>query len=762
MVLIRPDIVEELGLPILALKEPETVDVAISFSKTGIERKKHSLVHYVKLRAFSSDSVFQSHVVHAVICPGLCMPIIFGLPFLEINDIICDHKNRTCIVRDKNINYNLLQPIERQEPPPPKLKLRDQILRNKKFKRDTLHELLEVFPKKWNDLFLPNAYIPQTPNFIATILHRIKTLEFLSSMENLETNIRKTFSKVFEPIPHVNDLPMQPLARITLKDASKMITTRNYPSPRKWKDAWYVLLQQHLDAGRIRPSHAPTGSGAFIIPKADPTVLPRWVNDYRQLNANTVTDCFPIPRIDDILADCAKGKIWATIDMTNSFFQTRMHPDDVPLTAVNTPWGLYEWLVMPMGIKNAPSIHQRRVTAALRQHIGKICHIYLDDIVIWSENLEEHVRNVRTILQALEDAKLYCNPKKTRLFCSEILFLGHRISTKGIEPDEGKADHIKTWPTPSSSSDVRSFLGLVRYLAAFFPKLVKFTVILDELTRKECDKHFPGWKERHQVAFESIKKLVTSTDCLTTIDPRLMPEYKIFVTTDASDTGSGAILSFGPSYKLARPVAYDSRSFKGAELNYPVHEKELLAIIRALGKWRTDLLGYRFEIWTDHKTLIHFENQKDLSRRQARWMEFLAQYDASINYIPGENNCVADALSRLPESTPQNVASLFSSSRNGTTSSTINLDINLLNAIKTGYPSDPFVAKLTSASAGLDSITKRDDFWFINDRLVIPNVKHVRETLYRLAHDCMGHFGAGKCLSSLRDSFYWPNMRRDL
>ena len=328
------------------------------------------------------------------------MPIIFGLPFLEINDILCDHKNRACIVRDKDLNYNLLKPLERKEPPPPKLRLRDQILRNKSHKAATLRELLDTYPKKWLNRLAPNDSTPEPPHFIASILHRIKTIEFQSSMDNMDTNLRKSFCKVFEPIPHVDELPLQPLARITLKDATKMITTRNYPCPRKWKDAWYVLLQQHLEAGRIRPSQAPSGSGAFIIPKADPTVLPRWVNDYRQLNANTVTDCFPIPRIDDILADCAKGKIWATLDMTNSFFQTRMHPDDIPLTAVNTPWGLYEWLVMPMGIKNAPSIHQRRVTAALRPFIGKICHVYLDDIVIWSDNLEEHVKNVRTILQA--------------------------------------------------------------------------------------------------------------------------------------------------------------------------------------------------------------------------------------------------------------------------------------------------------------------------------------------------------------------------
>ena len=238
-----------------------------------------------------------------------------------------------------------------------------------------------------------------------------------------------------------------------------------------------------------------------------------------------------------------------------------------------------------------------------------------------------------------------------------------------------------------------------------------------------------------------------------------MPGHKIFVTTDASDTGS---VSFGPTYDTARPVAYDSRSFKGAELNYPVHEKELLAIIRTLGKWRTDLLGFRFEIWTDHKSLEHFDNQRDLSRHQARWMEFLSQYDASINYLPGDKNTVADALSRLPTSTLQTVASLFSSSQSPSTRTTLEMDTEILSAIKNGYSSDPFISKLTSASTGMENIKKLNDFWFINDRLVIPNVKHVREALYRLAHNSMGHFGPGKCLSSLRHSFYWPNMRRDL
>jgi hypothetical protein len=174
------------------------------------------------------------------------------------------------------------------------------------------------------------------------------------------------------------------------------------------------------------------------------------VNDYRQLNENTVTDSHPLPRIDDILNDCAKGKYWGILDMTNSFFQTRMHPDNVPYTAVSTPFGLYEWLVMPMGLKNAPAIHQRRVTKALGNLLGSICHIYLDDIVIWSNSLQEHEINVRRVLKALEDHHLYCNPKKSNLFCTEINFLGHHISARGIEADNSKTERIMSWPIPKS------------------------------------------------------------------------------------------------------------------------------------------------------------------------------------------------------------------------------------------------------------------------------------------------------------------------
>lgn len=232
------------------------------------------------------------------------------------------------------------------------------------------------------------------------------------------------------------------------------------------------------------------------------------------------------------------------------------------------------------------------------------------------------------------------------------------------------------------------------------------------------------------------------------------------------------MLSFGPTPETARPVAFDSMQLRDAQLNYPVHEKELLSIVRALKKWRVELLGTPFTVYTDHRTLENFMTQRELSRRQARWQEFFAQYDFTIQYIPGEENVVADALSRLPRETdvePTYVKQTMNMPpKAGNSVSPIGLilsitpDNSLLNDIKDGYTKDPWCVRLSQLTNSLPGLQKRDELLYINDRLVIPRVTHLRETLFRLAHDDLGHFGADKSYAALRQSFYWPNMRRDL
>ena len=638
LVLIRPNIVAKLGLPISTFKEPETVNIAIKDRK---EKQKIEPNEFVILKATSLNQQWTSRRVRALIAPNLCMPSIFGLSFLTHNHIITDHALRSCI--DKNSGYNLINP-KTVLPSPPPVSFRDKRRCERKNRSVHLTELKQVCSTRLKQI--ENSFeVVKNINYISAIKSRLETLTPQDKLNQEEKKIREDFKDLFEPIPHVDELPRDFVAEIKLKDPTLTVKARSYPCPRKYRDAWQTLLKQHLAAGRIRPSSSAHASPAFIVPKTDPSTLPHWVNDYRQLNSNTVIDSHPLPHVDDILNDCAKGKFFSTIDMTNSFFQTPMKPEDIHLTAVSTPLGLYKWTVMPMGLCNAPSIHQRRVTHALRGLLGRICHIYLDDIIIWSTDMSTQITYSRQVLEALCRAKLYINPKKTKLLCQEVDFLGHHISARSIEADNSKVEKILSWPIPKTATHVRSFLGLVRYLSAFLPNLADHSLILDDLTTKAADKCFPTWTPEHQNAFEAIKKIVVSRNCLTTIDFQKMPGFKIYVTTDASDTCSGALLSFGSTWESARPVAFNSSTFKDAELNYPVHEKELLAVIQALKKWRTDLVGSPFFVFTDHKTLENFGTQKELSRRQARWMEFLSQYDAHFVYVRGERNSVADALS---------------------------------------------------------------------------------------------------------------------
>lgn len=189
-----------------------------------------------------------------------------------------------------------------------------------------------------------------------------------------------------------------------------------------------------------------------------------------------------------------------------------MHPNNVPFTAVNTPFGLYKWLIMSIGLKNAPAIHQYRVTKVLHGLIGNICHIYLNDIIIWSATIKQYEKDVCAVFEALQKGCLYVNEKKTDLFQTEIKFLGLKVSAKGIEADAKKVDTILSWPVPKSAMETHSFLGLLRYIASFLSKLADYMVVLLNLVMKDTDKHFSAWTDTHQAVFNSIKKLVVIAD----------------------------------------------------------------------------------------------------------------------------------------------------------------------------------------------------------------------------------------------------------
>jgi RNase H-like domain found in reverse transcriptase/Reverse transcriptase (RNA-dependent DNA polymerase)/Integrase zinc binding domain len=719
-VLITPELCDKLGLHRHCLPHPSRYSQAFT-------EKTPTIKEWVKFKVKSIDGLWISETVRAKVAPNLCTSLILGIPFLSSNKLVIDHEDRTVI--DKSNGYDLMA---------------------------------------------------QTPKSVIAAVNPEQ--DMTPELEEEDRKMKELFSDRFPiDIPHTSQLPTNVYHRIPLRDEKVQIYSRPYACPKKYRESWKTLIDQHLAAGRIRPSSSPFASPSFIIPKADPTVLPRWVIDYRQLNANTIPDRTPLPRMEEILGDCAKGKFFAKIDMTNSFFQTRVHPDDIWKTATSTPFGLFEWTVMPMGFCNSPATHQRRMNEALRPLIGEICHAYLDDIIIWSQTLEEHKINVAKVLGALRKAHLYCSPKKTRLFLTKVHFLGQIVSSKGLEADPARIERLLNWPVPTSTTEMRRFLGLVRSVAEYLPHLAEHNLILSELTKKEYDIMFPQWEEKHQKAFDSMKELVVGRDCLTTIpDDDSDPNQKVFVTTDASDRTTGGIISVGKDWETSRPAAFDSMQMNAAQRNYPVHEKELLAIIRALQKWRVHLLGRHFDIYTDHRTLEHLPKQRDLSRRQARWMEFLSQYDFDLHYLKGDENLAADALSRSPDASPAEgdlevddpplmallpelwQEFLAQDMRSPISALTIMADPDIVANIKEGYKVDAYCIKLLQNLHSLPNVHLEDGLLYTGSRLIIPKWGNIRELLFQAAHDALGHFGFDKAYGSLRDAYFWPGMRTEL
>ncbi|GAA5985154.1 hypothetical protein JCM11641_005468 [Rhodosporidiobolus odoratus] len=444
--------------------------------------------------------------------------------------------------------------------------------------------------------------------------------------------------------------------KIKFSDSGKTHNMRGFNVPRKWRERWKKMLDEHLASGRLRPSTSPFASAAFIIPKKDPMADPRWVNDYRVLNANTVKDRTPLPVPDVVLGDAALAKVWGKIDMTNAFFQTPMSDEDIAKTAIKTPWGLFEWTVMPQGLCNAPATHQARVNEALRHLIGVCCQAFVDDIIIYSSSLEEHEKNCRAVLDALRAAGLYCSRKKTDLSTLRTDFLGHIISREGLEADPSKVEKIKNWTTPT-------------------------TVTQDS-------------------------------------------DEPIWLMTDASKVGIGAVLLQGKDWRTAVPCGFYSRQYIAAEKNYPTHEQELLCVVAAMKAWRLDLLGVKFQVLTDHDTLKHFKTQLTLSKRQARWTEVLADYDFEISYIPGPQNAVADALSRFSFGDNEGAVAV-----NGI--SAVSLSPSFVKNLGGSYADDPFCSPLLKNLASSPGFSRGAEglLLFEDSRIVVPKV-HERQALY--------------------------------
>ena len=399
-----------------------------------------------------------------------------------------------------------------------------------------------------------------------------------------------------------------------------------------------LAILQLQEQNVIEESFSPWACPIVLVKKKNGKIRP--CMDYRRLNDVTVKDAFPLPRIQDCLDAVTGSTYFTTFDLTSGYLQIPVKEEDRPKTAFVTKYGLYQFTTMPFGLTNAPATCERLMELVLRGLQWQTCLIYLDDIIVFGSDLEEHIDRVQEVLERIRQAGLKLKPEKCQMLQQQVTFLGHIVSKDGVSPDPQNVMKMVEWPVPTNVKEVRQFLGMASYYRRFVKIFAKIARPLTDLTRKS--KEF-SWDKNCQDAFEKLKKTLTGPEIMS----YPLPDGEFILDTDACDTAIGAVLCQVQDGK-EKVIAYGSRSMNRAERNYCITDKELLAVRHFVEYFRQYLLGRKFRVRSDHRALVWLFSLREPKSRIARWIELLSPYNFSVEYRPGTQHGNADAMSRCP------------------------------------------------------------------------------------------------------------------
>lgn len=561
-------------------------------------------------------------------------------------------------------------------------------------------------------------------------------------------------------------------------------------SPAEMKEL-QEYIKENLGKGFIRSSTSPCAAPVLFVKKKDGSL--RLCVDYRALNKVTIKNRYPLPLIGETLDQLKGAKHFTKLDLRGAYNLIRIAEGDEWKTAFRTRYGLFEYLVMPFGLTNAPATFQTYMNDTLREYLDRFCVVYLDDILIYSETLEEHHKHVRLVLQKLREAKLYLKTKKCEFNTQRTEFLGYVITPEGTDMDKSKVMAILDWPEPKTIKQLRGFLGLANYYRRFIKNYSKVAKPLTDCLRGLGEKHGKGMKlemsDAAREAFENLKKAFTTGPVLTRYDPNL----EVVIEVDSSDTCIGGVLSQmhtdPDGKKRLHPVAFYSKKLSPAECNYTIGEKELLAIVYALSEeWNQYCEGaqHPITVYTDHANLREFCTTKKLNRREARWSQTLQNYNFVIIYRPGPQNEKADALTRrsgdLPEGKedersgvvskvlqPQNFEKATSFAYPAHRKTNTTLETRIRDALKADELGQSVVEALQRKDQkhrkiSLSEAVYEDELLRIRDRLYVPNDEELLAEVIRTRHDlpAMGHPGRSKTYDLVKRDYWWPNMHRTI
>lgn len=521
---------------------------------------------------------------------------------------------------------------------------------------DTLKQMKAIIHTDENYMTLhPNLHIPLKQHISETVNSiNIRTTHLSQEQSSRLKLILKNCSKLLTEPDEKLTYTSTVKGEIRTK-TDDPVYSRSYPYPMALKGEVEKEVNKLLKDGIIRPSKSAYNSPVWIVPKkqdASGEKKYRMVIDYRKLNTVTIPERYPIPEISEILANLGKNKFFSIIDLKSGFHQIPLKERDIPKTAFSINNGKFEFTRLPFGLKNAPSIFQRTLDDILREHIGVCCYVYIDDIIIFGRNEEEHFSNLEKVLKTLEASNMKIQSDKCEFMKTDIEFLGFVVSKDGIKTNPQKVQAIANMAVPKTLKDLRSFLGMSGYYRRFIQDYAKIAKPLTSLLRG-VDGRVSKNQSKNKIvhldskalnAFNNLKNCLVSKEVVLT-HPNFEKEFHL--TTDASDYAIGAVLS-----QDKKPIVFLSRTLTNTEENYATNEKEMLAIIWALTSLRSYLYGSRkIKIYTDHQPLTYALSNKNTNSKMKRWKAILEEYNYELEYKPGRANVVADSLSRPPKST---------------------------------------------------------------------------------------------------------------
>ncbi|GJT67385.1 putative reverse transcriptase domain-containing protein [Tanacetum coccineum] len=465
---------------------------------------------------------------------------------------------------------------------------------------------------------------------------------------------------------------------------------------------------------------------------------------------------YPLPRIDDLFDHLQGSSVYSKIDLRSGYHQLRVREEDIPKTAFRTRYDHYEFQVMSFGLTNAPAVFMDLMNRVCKPYLDKFVIVFIDDILIYSKKEKEHEERLKLILELLKKEELYAKFSKCEFWIPKVQFLGHVIDSKGIHVDPAKIESIKDWASPKSPTEIRQFLGLAGYYRRFIEGFSKIAKPMTKLTQKKVKFE---WGDKQEETFQLLKQKLCSAPIMA------LPEGSedFIAYCDASKKGLGAVLM-----QREKVIAYASRQLKIHEKNYTTHDLELGAVVFALKIWRHYLYGTKCTVFTDHKSLQHILNQKELNMRQRRWLELLSDYDCEIRYHPRKANVVADALSRKERDQPLLVRALVM---------TIGLDLpkQILNAQTEArkpenIKNEDVGGMLLENSKDPEKVRKEkleprvDGTLCFNGRSWLPCYGDLRTVIMYESHKSKYsiHPGSDKMYQDIKKLYWWPNMKADI